>query len=82
MNLRRSVFEFIPQADVEMPYLSLEEASTNISSNGIVYDFTLRDQVNDKSLSTTLTVEELFMLRSYIDYLLQLRKEDPTRQEC
>lgn len=80
-KFRKRVFEFTPQLDVEMPVVQIAEDTCNLASYGAVYDLTLRD-ANDweKSMVTTLTIEELMVLRAHIDHLIQLRENDRLRQ--
>jgi hypothetical protein len=80
-TFRRRVLEFTPQVDVEMPVVRIEEDTTNCPSDGAVYDLILRDQDDyEKRMTTTLTIEELLVLRAHIDSLIKLRKNDPARQ--
>lgn len=69
-----------PQIDVEMPLLSFREDFCEVFSPGVVYDFEIRSEWNDKIMITTLTVEELQMLYAAIGNPLKLREKDPRRQ--
>jgi len=80
-RFRKRVLEFTPQLDTDMPVVQIAEATCNLASYETVYDLTLRDQEDwDKSMVTTLTIEELMVLRAHIDHLIQLRENDLLRQ--
>jgi hypothetical protein len=80
-KFRKQEFEFTPQLDVDEPKVRLEEGTCNIDSYGAVYDLTLIDQHDwEDKKQTTLTLEELVVLRNYINHLLETREKDPNRQ--
>ena len=79
MKFRKCCFEFTPQLDVEMPTVNISEEVCAISSYGAVYDIALQTYDEEKII-TTLTVEELVVVRDYINYLLNCRDKDVARQ--
>ena len=79
MMFRYRVVEFTPQIDVDMPAVRLEETECALSSYGAVYDLALVRH-NGESIITTLTVEELELLKHTIQNLLDTRNNDPIRQ--
>jgi hypothetical protein len=81
-TFRKQVFEFIPQIDVEMPSVRIEEDECNIPSYGAVYNIILRERGNSANqVETCLTVEELVAVRNHINHLLEVRDKDKNRQK-
>lgn len=51
----------------------------NLENKGVVYDLTLRPH-DEKEITTSLTEEELVLVKNHIEYPLEKRQNDPNRR--